>query len=844
VPFNVAESSTPVKELSSSIEPPADSSLSQPAIPSKEAEAKKEPEIVKKSQDVVSTMTDAESFPALPKIKPVVSQVKEKRANSASRSKESKEAAREARNAAREAVRRPLTEPAQQLRKEDPVSPVESDLAVPSPEDVQTQASPFTSPAPKSQRQHPGKLDISAATETLKADATLAFAPQSATGATNKPESPLARLLEFSVPPSVASISRPATPAAIETPIKRSTQPRTIRLVATPKTEVLPVVSPALISTPSGLPARPSTIGRLPSRQPSIASMTVPGTPASEKISDNASITTESISRSGSPAPSRVGSAPVRIKTKSQQKKERQERGRMMDELQPTQEMSPGIEDTKQEPIMGRKKKTKKPTIAGATKTSTPSSTRSASPAPASVKPQESQPVVESPAKTPPPPPSKPAAKPAAGKPVEIPEPKVESKPPVAQVPEKKSANLPTSVIAELHASGDLMASALDFFKAAPGLNFRAEITAADIAGASPQPPLSPEEISQLDTGRPVRRGGSGGRIASRVLITPSRRYLRGLTRESEERYLDLEKLILSSKPPLKYTARQHSLSRSADDMLKEMAAALSRPLPTVPSAAAGPSNVFPSSEMSSNAVNAGKIAAYADDALAYLNQFILPPLPPRSKSGEPAASHTIGSAIPRTYTTGDPTYSVSGVDVPPAPATQNLLNAPNPATVNAYTNIAANAASAAAVAAHAAGLNINAANATATLNKADALLQSLGVDLLTGPAMKAALANVSANVTPAQGAAFASLAKSVGMLENVAAAGLAHGQQGQHGWNQVMNAMAGMGVNLNAMAGMMGLGTDEAESAMVASRRECEVLEKKMAGLVKRNKKVLGTIH
>jgi len=314
-----------------------------------------------------------------------------------------------------------------------------------------------------------------------------------------------------------------------------------------------------------------------------------------------------------------------------------------------------------------------------------------------------------------------------------------------------------------------------------------------------------------------------------------------------EDRYLDLEKFILSSKPPLKYTARQDSLSRSADEMLKEMAAALTRPLPTVPSAAAGSVNVPPTSDM---AANPGKMAAYADDALAYLNQFILPPLPPRSKTGEPAAPHTtIGSAIPRTYTTGDPTYSVSGVDVPQAPPTpQTILNAPNPATLNpatlnAYTSIAANAASAAAVAAHAAGLNVSSANATATLNKADALLQSLGVDLLTGPAMKAALANVSANVTPAQGAAFASLAKSVGMLENVAAAGLAHGQQGQHGWNQVMNAMAGMGVNLTAMAGMMGLGTEEAESAMVASRRECEVLEKKMVGLVKRNRKVLGGI-
>lgn len=832
VSTSAVEQDSPTKETA-----PLPETAGQPQEPQsvmllKEHDAEKESEaVVLKEQQVIASMTDAESFPALPKVKPMVSAVKEKKANAASRNRETKQAAKEAaREAARELAA--LTKPVD--ARVSPTKPIP---------DLPTEVVPST---PSAKRQHPGKLDISAATEALKAEA-LASATQSAVDSMSKPETPLARIRESSVPPSAASISRTSTPAAVETPIKRTTQPRTIRLIATPKAETPPPTIPTLAGHAlNRAPLVSSPNIRFPSRQPSVASITVPGTPASEKISDDASITTESISRAGSPLPSRVGSAPVRAKTKSQQKKDRQERAKLVEEeTQPAQDLSTSADGIVQEPIMGRLKKTKKATatigVATATATSTPGPTRPATPIAVPVRPKE-VPIVESPVvRTPPPPtpPPKPVPK-AVAKPVE--QPKVEVKPQVIPEIEKKlPANLPAAVIAELQASGDLLTSALDFFKTVPGVNFRAEITAIDIANAAPPLPLLPEELAQLDAGNPVRRGGSDGRVASRVLITPSRKYLRGLVRELEDRYLELEKLIQASKPPMKYTPRQVSLVRSAEDLLRDMAAALMRPPPTTTMTIASSVGANSSAAVDNGTnANTAKPATYADDALAYLNQFILPPLPARSKNGELAAPPPIGSAIPRTYTTGDPTYSVSGVDVPTATSATNTHATPNPATVNAYTNIAANAASAAAAAAHAVGLNMNAANATATLNKADALLQSLGVDLLAGPAMKAALTNITANVTPAQGAAFASLAKSVGMLESVAATGLAQGTQGQHGWSQVVNAMAGMGVNLNAMAGLMGLGAEEAEAAMVASRRECEGLEKKMAGLVKRNKRIV----
>lgn len=845
IPANTIELSSPVKALSAAPEIITRAVQSQSEMLLKEHDTEKEIQsVVKEPHEVLTSLSDVDSFPALPKVRPVVTQVKERKPGTTSRTKDFKEAAR---LAAKEATMEPAI--VESVPNKQAIVPSAS---LTTSEDQSTDTD---SKAPPSKRQHPGKLDITAATETMKLEASISM-PQFIAAASSKPGTPLMRARESSVPPSPSSTSRPSTPAAVETPIKRTTQPRTIRLIATPKAEIPPVVTPSVPVLGNIAQPRPSPIARLPSRRPSIASTTIPGTPVSEKISDNASMTTESISRAGSPLQSKVGSAPVRIKTKSQQKKDRQERAKLVEESQLSQDGSPGVEDVMQGPILGRKKKTKKATMVGTTAASTPGSTRPASPIAAPAKLKEPQVVEESPldspsnpppASPPPPPPPRLVAK-ITTKLVD-PLKTIESKPPVIPEVEKKAANLPTSVIAELHASGDLMASALEFFKTVPGLNFRAEITAADLANAAPQPPLSPEELAHLDVGRPVRRGGADGRVASRVLITPSRKYLRGLASDLEDRYLDLERFILTSRPPLKYTPRQDPLSRSAEDMLKEMAAALIRPPPTTTSSASGPSaHTSTAADNSAMNANAAKVAAYADDALAYLNQFILPPLPARSKNGEPAAPPPIGSAIPRTYTTGDPTYSVSGVDVPTAANAPPLHNVANPAAaVNAYSNIAANAASAAAAAAAAAGLNINAANATATLNKADALLQSLGVDLLTGPAMKAALANVSANVTPAQGAAFASLAKSVGILENVAAAGLAQGQQGQQGWNQVVNAMAGMGINLGTFAGALGLGTEDAEAAMVASRRECEGLEKKMAGLVKRNRRIVtgaGGVH
>jgi len=376
------------------------------------------------------------------------------------------------------------------------------------------------------------------------------------------------------------------------------------------------------------------------------------------------SMTTGSISRAGSPLPTRVGSAPVRTKTKSKQKKERQEKAKAIVE----DKVDVDDDDSAvQEPIMGRKKKNKKEKHTG---TSTPADSRPPSPKVQPVQPIAKQPEpVEA---------SSGSAKPLratlveslAEKTPQVARPSVlaasttsaPSTTPAAVVTgSTKSKAQPVSSTPQLETSGILHAAATEFFKAAMGLAYRADISASDLANLSPLTPLTPAEVAQLDSGEAVRRGGFDGRNASRVLITESRRLLGGLSKDMEDRYIELERRVMASKPPLKYTSsKAEGVIKSADEILRDVAAALVRPTTTANSAAAAAA-----AAAASGTAHQAKLHAYADDALAYLNQFILPAIAGNGKGGKDNGdSPAIGSAIPRTYTTGDPTYSVSGIDV------------------------------------------------------------------------------------------------------------------------------------------------------------------------------------
>ena len=247
-----------------------------------------------------------------------------------------------------------------------------------------------------SKKKHPGKIDITAA--VLKGGEV----PTSNTSTPVKAEN---------IPRTWNTIttSRPQSPSIASDSARKVTAPRTLRLT-TAVPPPAPVVAPAIRTLPAAA-------SRLPSRQPSIASIQPPGTPGSEHVSDDISVTSTSLSRANTPPPptsSRVGSAYVRQNTKSQQKKLRQEKARQATEEILTKDVQTIVEPI-QEAITSRKKKSKsaKPaTPAAATPTAvTPVPSRPASPK-MKAKPEE-PPKVEKPAtpvkvETPPPPPPAP----------------------------------------------------------------------------------------------------------------------------------------------------------------------------------------------------------------------------------------------------------------------------------------------------------------------------------------------------------------------------------------------------------------------------------------------------
>ncbi|KAI1129364.1 hypothetical protein F5Y10DRAFT_276795 [Nemania abortiva] len=191
-------------------------------------------------------------------------------------------------------------------------------------------------------RPMPGILDIAAATNPVtqhvagkksesqdKASARISAGAQSG-------KTPVVSALPTPTP-TTASMSSPLAKAA----------PKTLRLVQTPKTE-FPVtnIAPAAVASIRSAAAASSAHR--------------PMTPASEIISDTASIVSASISasRTSSPPPSKIGSLPTRPTTKSQQRKQRKEASKeAAAQIADTNPFEPEVEIA---PILGRKKKQKK----------------------------------------------------------------------------------------------------------------------------------------------------------------------------------------------------------------------------------------------------------------------------------------------------------------------------------------------------------------------------------------------------------------------------------------------------------------------------------------------------
>ena len=346
-------------------------------------------------------------------------------------------------------------------------------------------------------------------------------------------------------PPSPSQPSTPATALSQSSAPSsmRKNQPKTIRLTGTSKPE---------IASPGTAPSQGS--GQA-SRRPSITSLHRPETPASERISDTISYTSTSISRANSPPPSMSGLTPTRRVTKSQQKKDRQERARKAeDDASKEEESAPKAEENVvQAPIVGRKKKTKKvKERTGTTSESTPAVTRPASPEIAEPAAEEAiQPL------------------PASAEPMKsTPENKKQAKsqPVTSIAPETNQANPASSsaepsqgypsqptaadIIARMQASGELPQSTIDtLFKPITSASHRFDHNFdPEVILSSHHSALDLQQLAQLENNELVIVVIDKNNA---LIVFPNRRCLKGLTPEGAHRYKELYQGGHRVTPPL-----------------------------------------------------------------------------------------------------------------------------------------------------------------------------------------------------------------------------------------------------------------------------------------------------
>lgn len=419
--------------------------------------------------------------------------------------------------------------------------------------------------------------------------------------------------------PAVESSAFPPLPpsAPVSSTISTSAKgPKTLRVVATPKAEtpsatITPPLSAVLIH-PLSMPA---------TRQPSIVS----STPASDIISDNASHTSASVSRPCSPPPTRIGSAPVRTKTKSQLKKARREAMREMTEQELAAVEYPEVEEIG--PIMGRKKKQKKPKAdnaplpkAAASRPETPkaaekievektrevtasadNSKKTASPTTDAISKAEDSKVK--------------AKSKAKAEELVLPEPPAPSAEHEDENAEKPIPS-PGTVLRDLYTHGEIAEpNTLAILNAPPGYNHRSEFR-GDIQELDGKLVITEEDRADLIAAKPVRKEQGHNRI----MLTPNGDCVRNLTPQEEDRYLQLQQRIAEESGPTQFVPARHNATNG-------FTLIGGRAVPN------GPPTFFPPLDGTHpNGPMDPVSKIQRDEALSYINQYVLPSLSTNSQ--------------------------------------------------------------------------------------------------------------------------------------------------------------------------------------------------------------------
>ncbi|KAK1755653.1 general negative regulator of transcription subunit 4 [Echria macrotheca] len=420
------------------------------------------------------------------------------------------------------------------------------------------------------------------------------------------------------------------TTASVSSPLNRPA-PKTLRVVPTPKTELPPVLSVSA-ATMTGPPARGTAAAAIRSE-----------TPVSELISDSASIISAPMttSRTSSPPPTKVGTAPVRTTTKSQQRKQRKEalkKDTATIEEQPTKQEA----EVEIAPIVGRKKKKKKEKEKPASRNATPTASRPQTPHPApspsapTNEVKESQDMNEAKEVKE----SKEAVKEETsmyrstvnetmtltddtpmpkGRDVDIRGKGADGPRSSDQGSTPRAAPTPAIVLQDLQAAGLAPANIDDLalFKPISWQTDKPRNDAGQAPGgegtnkhdAAPAKFVTKEDERTLKAGQPVRKTINGVRL----LLTPNGDCLKNLTAEEEDRFLELQQLVAeSAQNPAAFVSSRHEGS-AGFSLIKGRA---------VPN---GPPSYFPAAPGMPVVDPSNKI--HREEAIHYINQYVLPRL-------------------------------------------------------------------------------------------------------------------------------------------------------------------------------------------------------------------------
>lgn len=415
-------------------------------------------------------------------------------------------------------------------------------------------------------------------------------------------------------------------------------------VAGTPRTrpKSIRVMAPARIEPPSIMSPMASRIMSTGQR---------PETPASETVSDSASIVSASVSasRAGSPPPSRVGSAAIRATTKSQQRKQRKEVLK-----QDTMAIAEAAvaDEAEHAPLLGRKKKQKKE------------------------KPVKEKPVKEKPVAVPAPEAeasrkeeprsAEQEAELAEGNSSQILE-KIVLEPPRPQPPAPTAQDSapeddepvtppqgPSAVFEDIFKGLTTAIKHLSLLRPVASLTSIAagQQSAACKPGACKEggckcSEIQSEDLAVLESGRPVHKQC---RIdGTRMFISPYGDSIRNLTDAEEDRFLQLQDAVAQMGDSAGcFTAPRHQKSSGAFSIVKGRAVPNGRP------------NIFPITVRSEPQDPYGKLQR--DEALGYINQYVLPSLnlgvggkAVAASSGSPApqrdvAAHSLNQLAPFFY--------------------------------------------------------------------------------------------------------------------------------------------------------------------------------------------------